>query len=36
MTPVLPGVFELRDQDKDNWYRLLYVKLGGVVYDEEK
>lgn len=32
MAPVLPGVFELRDEDKDFWYRVLYIKLGGVVY----
>ena len=32
MAPALPGVFELRDEDKDTWYRLLYAKFGGVVY----
>ena len=32
MAPALPGVFELRDADKDTWYRVLCVKLGGVVY----
>ena len=32
MAPALPGVFELRDEDRDCWYRVLYVKLGGVVY----
>jgi len=32
MAPALRGVFELRDRDKDSWYRLLYVKLDGVVY----
>jgi phage-related protein len=32
MAPALPGVFELRDADKDTWYRVLYVKLGGAVY----
>jgi phage-related protein len=32
MAPVLPGVFELRDQDRDTWYRVFYVKLGGLVY----
>jgi len=32
MAPALPGVFELRDQDKAAWYRVLYVKLEGVVY----
>ena len=32
MAPALPGVFELRDQDRDFWYRVLYVRLEGVVY----
>jgi phage-related protein len=32
MAPVLPGVFELRDQDRNTWYRVLYVKLSGVVF----
>lgn len=32
MAPAIPGVFELRDEDKDAWYRVLYIKLGGVVY----
>ena len=32
MAPALPGVFELRDEDRDFWYRVLYVKLEGVVY----
>jgi phage-related protein len=32
MAPALPGVFELRDDDKDGWYRLLDAHLGGVVY----
>jgi len=32
MAPALPGVFELRDENKDLWYRVLYVKLEGVVY----
>jgi phage-related protein len=32
MAPTLPGVFELRDEDKDLWYRVLYVKLEGVVH----
>ena len=26
------NLFELRDEDKDSWYRVLYVKLEGVVY----
>jgi phage-related protein len=32
MAPALPGVFELRDQDRNTWCRVLYVKLGGVVH----
>ena len=32
MAPALPGVFELRDQDRAGWYRVLYIKLEGVVY----
>jgi len=32
MAPVLPGVFELRDDDRDAWYRVLYTQLGGVIY----
>jgi phage-related protein len=32
MAPALPGVFELRDQDRGAWYRVFYVKLTGVVY----
>lgn len=28
----LPGVFELRDQDRATWYRVLYVKMGDRVY----
>jgi len=32
MAPALPGVFELRDQDKNTWYRVFYIKLGGMVY----
>jgi phage-related protein len=32
MAPALPGVFELRDQDRATWYRLLYVKIAGVVH----
>ena len=32
MAPALPGVFELRDEDKDLWYRVLYVRLEGVVH----
>jgi phage-related protein len=32
MAPALPGVFELRDEDKDFWYRVLYYKRDSVVY----
>ncbi|MGA9391689.1 MAG: type II toxin-antitoxin system RelE/ParE family toxin [Candidatus Sulfotelmatobacter sp.] len=32
MAPVLPGVFELRDEDRDSWYRVFYYAQGGVVY----
>jgi phage-related protein len=28
----LPGVHELRDQDKDFWYRLLYTLHAGWIY----
>ncbi len=32
MAPALPGVFELRDEDRDFWYRVLYVRIEGVIY----
>lgn len=32
MAPVLPGVFELRAEDRDFWYRVLYKQIEGVVY----
>jgi phage-related protein len=32
MAPVLPGVFELRNEDSDFWYRVLYRQIGGIVY----
>ncbi|MGP0021333.1 MAG: type II toxin-antitoxin system RelE/ParE family toxin [Candidatus Sulfotelmatobacter sp.] len=32
MAPTIPGVFELRDADKDLWYRVFYCKRDGVVY----
>ena len=32
MGQVLPGVFELRAEDKDLWYRVFYCKREGVVY----
>jgi phage-related protein len=32
MGAILAGVFELRDEDSDCWYRVLYARLEGVVY----
>jgi len=32
MGDALPGCFELRDEDKDAWYRPIYTRIGGVVY----
>lgn len=32
MAPALPGVFELRDEDKDFWYRLFYVQMENKIY----
>ena len=32
MGKVLPGVSELRDEDKDFWYRLLYYLNAGWIY----
>lgn len=32
MAPVLAGVFELRDEDRDFWYRVLYKQIESVVY----
>jgi|SRR5271166_3014912 len=32
MAPSLPGVFELRADDKDFWYRVLYYMRDGVIY----
>jgi phage-related protein len=32
MAPVLRGVIELRDDDKDSWYRVLYTHLDDAVY----
>ena len=32
MGAVLPRVFELRDADKDFWYRVLYVRMEGSIY----
>ena len=27
-----PGVYELREQDADKWYRVLYVREGGTIH----
>ena len=27
-----PGVYELREQDADKWYRVLYAREGGVIH----
>lgn len=32
MAPALPGVFELRADDKDLWYRVFYHRRDGVIY----
>jgi phage-related protein len=32
MAPALPGVFELRAEDKDFWYRVFYHMRDGVIY----
>ena len=32
MAPAIPGVFELRDEDRDFWYRVFYYTRDGVVY----
>ena len=32
MAPRLRGVFELRTEDRDFWYRLLYVRMQGAIY----
>jgi phage-related protein len=32
MGAVLPGCFELRDSDKDFWYRVIYTQIEGVIY----
>jgi len=32
MSPILPGVFELRGDDQSFWYRVLYKQIEGVVY----
>lgn len=32
MGAVLPGCFELRDEDKDFWYRVIYTQMGGEIH----
>jgi len=32
MAPAISGVFELRADDRDCWYRVLYARLEGRVY----
>ena len=32
MGSTLPHVFELRDEDKDFWYRLLYIQIENKIY----
>src|SRR5258708_32430377 len=32
MAPALPGVFELKADDKDLWYRVFYHMRDGVIY----
>ncbi len=32
MAPALPGVFELRAEDKDLWYRVFYHMREGIIY----
>jgi len=32
MAPALPGAFELRDRDKDFWYRVLLKRIDGTIY----
>jgi phage-related protein len=32
MGAVLPGCYELRDADKDFWYRVIYTRIEGVIY----
>jgi phage-related protein len=27
-----PGVYELREQDGEKWYRVLYVREGGTIH----
>lgn len=27
-----PGVYELRERDADKWYRVLYVRVGGLIH----
>jgi phage-related protein len=32
MAPALPSCFELRDEDSDFWYRLIYTQIEGKIY----
>ena len=32
MGAVLPGCFELRDEDKDFWYRVVYTRIENEIY----
>jgi len=32
MGKVLPGVYELRDQDSQRWFRVFYVPMGGMIF----
>jgi phage-related protein len=32
MVSTLPHVFELRDEDKDFWYRLFYIQIENKIY----
>jgi phage-related protein len=31
MGAVLPHIYELRDQDAERWYRVLYIRLEGLI-----
>lgn len=32
MGAALPGVYELRDEDGERWYRALYIRLDGLIW----
>lgn len=32
MGGALPGVYELRDQDANRWYRIFYIHSEGMIY----